>query len=227
MKQTLQFTLDQVARQMNLSEGVVSRLAQYFQLPAAYFRAPAGQPRLMLFLPDEVDQLRKAQQLLVSGMTLAEIKTLLDEERYAASVDKAGQVFEADEWDEDDDLEDLAEYDQSERMKEQLAHLTFQQYRLKNHAQKPPFKVLAQALASKGEDKTPVNRSLPLEPDTAMETPGLETPETNHNTSEDGAFAGGIASPLSMGSAWMTPELQQRALALQRELLLKSGTNSV
>jgi hypothetical protein len=218
MNQSLQFTLDQVAKQLDLSEGVVNRLAQYFNMPKSYYQAVAGQPRLMLFYAYEVDALKEIQQLLVTGRTLAEIKNMrvVEEQASIASNEQSVFLTEA----QIEDLPELMEYDQSDAMKEQLADLSFQQYRQNNSPQKAPFKQLAETLTSPrsigDETSTRVEKPLNTRAVSVQSGSGVSSTQRENRDSTE-AF-----SPAFRGSDWMSYDLRQRAQALHRELLAES-----
>ncbi len=189
MHQALQLTLEQVARDLDLSESVVLRLAQYFDVPRKYYKAPSGQPRLMLFSPQEVDILRQTKASLLAGRSLPEIKQSLahaliyldrPEVLEPLSPRSASAGHPAEETSEEE--LPLIEYEQDHALKQYLAQETFRQYRHNNEAPEAPFQRLAQALKKEPTlqafESMPTKSSLGyVSPPSTTIFPRLEAPQ--------------------------------------------------
>ncbi len=151
-----QYTLDQVAAMLNLSEAVVRRLSQYFRMPINYYATPPGQPRLLLYRSDEVQVLSRVQQWLVEGKNLQEIKRILQPHLYGHLL-KQGQKNQDSRDERLLEGQSLVEYADNDELRQRMAEATFNQYRQNNLAQQAPLMQLAQAVQgmAQAEDSAP------------------------------------------------------------------------
>jgi DNA-binding transcriptional MerR regulator len=194
MTQALQYTLEQAAKQMDLSEVAVKRLSQYFQIPQSYYQAPQGQPRIFLYGQAEVMLLQKIQESLLAGHSLNEIKQIIQPELTTMrQVSLHSQVLPHTPHPEDD----LAEYEDDKQLKAHLADLTFKQYRQNVGVSKPPF----ESLVKKIQHHDPISIGRAFHSVTASKLSSSST------------------QTIPIGPSWMTSDLKQRAFSLQRELL--------
>lgn len=214
MTQALQFTPEQVARQLDLSPSVVQRLSHYFEIPQSYYRAQPGQPRILLYRGAEVALLQTIQQRLIQGHALSEMKPMVakalqdgqttPEPAAAAPAAHASPLHEL----------PLMEYERDEQLKEQLAEVTFKQYRQTNSPQKAPFKSLMQELG-----KPPSRRGLAA----AREPAPAEAASMGNPMALPEPL---VTPPAKAASPWMSPDLKDRAMALQHELMQQLHSNN-
>ena len=73
----VQLTLEQVAKQLDISETLLSRISSYFEIPQDYHRAPANQPKLLLFGHDDIELIQVIKGRIISGQTLTQVKQWL------------------------------------------------------------------------------------------------------------------------------------------------------
>ncbi len=198
MSQALQFTLDQAATQLDLSESVVKRLSQYYQIPKRYYTLPKGQPRILLYDSREIELLREIQKLLVAGNSLTEIKKLITQKQDSIEAELTDTSTNTEPDDSADD--NLVEYDQNEALKEQLAQTTFKQYRQNNTPPKAPFMSLVKTLQTKGV-KPATTKSKKM--------PQYQPPQ----------ILQGLENAWQFHAPEMSFDLKQRVLALQQEMM--------
>lgn len=215
-QQALQFTLEQVAQSLDLSEAVVSRLSQYFRIPRKAYQDHKHPPSFVLFEPHDVALLRKAQELLSEGASIAEVNAELaeemawDEEHTALEDDVAAE----DDWDEADATADLMDYPQDEALKEHLAQATLKHYRQRNNAHQSPFKALVNRL-QKDKPERPISVKMMTKPAHTVSAEKLVNPLKTH-----------MLPPMPFGMnvlqrSWMTPALREEAREIQQSLRLK------
>lgn len=215
MTQALQFTLAQVAQSLDLSEAIVSRLSQYFQIPQKAYQEAKHPPSFLLFEPHDVALLRKAQAFLAEGASLEEAKAELAEE-IAREKDKMQEdaAVTEDDWSAADAAEDLMDYPQDEALKEHLAHATLKHYRQRNSAQQSPFKALVNRL-QKDKPERPISMRMMTKPVHAVSAEKMANPLKTH-----------ALPPMPFGMnvlqrSWMTPALREEAREIQQSLQLK------
>lgn len=218
MQQAVQLTLDQVARQLNLSEVIVKRLSQYFRIPQSYYQPQAGYPKLMLFHPQEVSLLAKIHQYVVAGIPLNQIRqTLIEKEtplpRTAPQTnDVESTVTLLTQAPMAEENCDLLEYEEDSGMKEHLAQATFKQYLHNTAPRKAPLKALVQTLKSpsQGVTKPPLpSAQTDVQAPIQQKTDSPAKPPASRNQP---------FQPLSPSQSWMTPDLKARALQLQQKM---------
>lgn len=126
------YTVEQVSRQLGLSEGVVRRVSNSLQLPSLFYPEEKGKPRLMLYSDLEVDILQRVQALLVEGYSIEEarqsLKDLLALSQYQSALPP-------------EEAMGLVNYD-DDGMKATLAQTSLAQYRAAQAPKKPVFQAM-------------------------------------------------------------------------------------
>jgi DNA-binding transcriptional MerR regulator len=205
MTQDLQFTLEQVAEHLDLPASVVKRLSQSLKIPKSYYDAPAGHPKLFLYQPAEAEILKRVQKELAAGKSLEEIRQLMDSFRFDSLV--AGQSFKLLPGNglDSTDPDDLMQYSHhDEPIKQQLAQITFNEYRQKNIMQKAPFKSLATALqvqrSLRGSHRYPGTKAVPRN---VTPGPAVGSPMTRQTTDDTEMRI--LFPAMAPSNSWITP----------------------
>jgi hypothetical protein len=131
------YTLEQVSRQLGLSEAVVRRVSSSLHLPVLFYPAEPGKPKLMLYSDLEVDILKRVQALLIEGYSIEEaqasLKDLLTLSHHQPELLKDGVLG-------------LVDYE-DDGMKARLAQSSLAQYRAAQVPKKPVFQSMMDRVA--------------------------------------------------------------------------------